>query len=244
MVIIRTFCICFLVLLIGQSAFAEQLFGVVSERNSATAAAASKQFTEAYPDSEISLRTPRQLSRMSDTEIIDRISEADVFFVAGVFSEDADRLNRLIEASGKAENVYIVSSTRNLISRSRDETGARVDLEASEANALNITNASWSRANDYWQARGVDNQANLFAALLYPDQLDQILPPVPIAPVRFDEVVGPSGAPLIGIVDYDTGDQAGNADLHERLCTELVSQSAACLSVYADWGAASADALE
>ncbi|MEL6727109.1 MAG: cobaltochelatase subunit CobN [Pseudomonadota bacterium] len=181
---------------------------------------------------------------MSDTEIIERISEADVFFVAGVFSEDAERLSRLIDNSGKAENVYVVSSTRNLISRSRDETGARVDLGASEANALSIANASWSLANDYWQARGVDNQANLFAALLYPDQLDQILPPVPIAPVRFGEVVGPSDAPLIGIVDYDTGDQAGNADLHDRLCAELVSQSAACLSVYADWGAASADALE
>ena len=244
MVVIRSFFICLMVLLIGQSAFAEQLFGVVSERNSATAAAASKQFADIYPDSEISLRTPRQLSRMSDIEIIDRISGADVFLVAGVFSEDADRLSRLIEASGKAENVYIISSTRNLISLSRDETGTKIDLSDPAADKLVTGNASWNLVNDYWQARGVDNLSNLFAALLHRDQIEQIPSPVQIAPVRFADVVGPPGAPVIAIVDYDTGDQAGNSDLHDRLCAELQLQGAACLSVFADWGTASADALE
>ncbi|MEO1306045.1 MAG: cobaltochelatase subunit CobN, partial [Pseudomonadota bacterium] len=244
MLSMRSFCLFLIVLLAGPSAFAEQLFGIVSERNSATAAAAAKQFTDTYPNSEISLRTPRQLSLMSDVEITDRISRANVVFVAGVFSEDADRLSRLIAASEKAENIYIVSSTRNLISLSSDETGASINLGDPAAEELVIGSASWNLANEYWQARGVDNLSNLFAALLHRDQLDQIPPPVPIAPVRLSNIDGSQDAPVIAIVDYDTGDQAGNSDLHDRLCAELVSQNAACLSVYADWGAASADALE
>ena len=147
MVIIRTFCICFLVLLIGQSAFAEQLFGVVSERNSATVAAAAKQFADRYPNAEISLRTPRQLGQMSDVEITDRIARSDVFFVAGVFSGDADRLGRLIENSGKTEDLYIVSSTRNLISLSRDRSGVGIALAESLEDALTTTNASWTLAS-------------------------------------------------------------------------------------------------
>ena len=244
MFVIRALLISLFVCLGGHSAFADQLFGIVSERNSATAAAAAKQFADRYPNAEVSLRTPRQLGQMSDVEITDRIARSDVFFVAGVFSEDANRLGRLIENSGKTEDLYIVSSTRNLISLSRDRSGVGIDLDESLEDALATTNASWTLANNYWQARGVDNLSNLFAALLNRDKLDQIPPPAPIAPVRFADVVGPPDAPIIGIVDYDTGNQAGNSDLHDRLCAELVSQGASCLSVYADWGTASADALE
>ncbi|MEM1037787.1 MAG: cobaltochelatase subunit CobN [Pseudomonadota bacterium] len=232
------------ILIGGQLAHAQQLFGVVSERNSATAASAAKQLTDRFPEAEISLRTPRQLSRLSDAEITDRISGSDVLLVAGVFSDDAERLGRLIQASGKSESIFIVSSTRELMSLSRDETGASIDFGSIKGDALLTLNPSWTLTNDYWQARGVDNLANLFAVALFPDALDRIAPPAPTAPVRIAEAIGDSDAPKIALVDYDTGDQAGNSDLHDRLCQELMSQGASCLPVYADWGASSADALE
>ena len=209
---------------------AEGLFGIVSERNSATMAAAAERFKESYPAKKVSLRTPRQISLLSDAEITSRIINSDVFFVAGVFGEEADRLARLIGSSGKTENIFIVSSTRDLVALSRDAvTGAKA--------------SRWHLINAYWQARGVENTSNLIAALLKPTGLSEIPPPNPLPPVRFAESIGPANAPLIALVDYDTGDQAGNVDLHEALCRELVSSGASCLSVYADWGAASVEAL-
>ncbi|MEM8768868.1 MAG: cobaltochelatase subunit CobN, partial [Pseudomonadota bacterium] len=52
------------------------------------------------------------------------------------------------------------------------------------------------------------------------------------------------GTPLILLLDYDTGDQAGNVDLHEALCAALLAQSLRCRSVFADWGGFTAQALE
>ncbi|MEO0882647.1 MAG: cobaltochelatase subunit CobN [Pseudomonadota bacterium] len=244
MVAIRAIFIFVVVFLSAQTVHSETLFGIVSERNSAAAAAAAKQFKDAYSDAEISLRTPRQLNLLSDAEIVDEIVSSDVVFIAGVFSDGADRLGRLVATSGKTQNIYIVSSTRDLISRSRGPEGNRLDPAESSAGGIIADDHTWSLANAYWQARGVTNTANLFARLLYPERADGIAPPEPIAPVRFAPLVGAPGDPIIALVDYDTGDQAGNADLHDHLCRALNAQGAACRSIYADWGAASADALE
>ncbi|MEM8985217.1 MAG: cobaltochelatase subunit CobN [Pseudomonadota bacterium] len=244
MVAVRTFCVILTMILGANAAFAESLFGIVSERNSATAAAAAKQFKDAYPEADISLRTPRQVSLLTDADVIAKIRQSDVFFVAGVFSDDADRLQRLVETSGKTDNIYIVSSTQGLISLSRNRDGAPLAIDPATSGETVADGGGWRSANDYWQARGVANIANLFAALLYPDRMNEIAAPVPLAPVRFAERIGQPGAPTIALVDYETGDQAGNADLHDRLCEELVATGLACQSVFAGWGAASADALE
>ena len=55
---------------------------------------------------------------------------------------------------------------------------------------------------------------------------------------------GDANAPLVVLFDYETGDQAGNQELHDALCKALEQNNLACLSVYADWGRASAEALE
>ncbi|MEM6652010.1 MAG: cobaltochelatase subunit CobN [Pseudomonadota bacterium] len=239
---VRAFCLLLSVLFGSHIASAESLFGVVSERNSATVAAATQHLRETYPTAKISLRTPRQIREMNDTDLGDRIAEASVFFAAGVFSEDADRLGRLLQVSGKQADIYIVSSTRDLISHSRDTAGVPIRLD--ERGEVVSNSETWNLVHNYWQARGVTNTANLFATLLYPEQRSQIALPDPIAPVRFSDLVGPEGAPTIALIDYDTGDQAGHSELHGRLCQAFIARGAACLSVYADWGSASADALE
>ncbi|MEM1052258.1 MAG: cobaltochelatase subunit CobN [Pseudomonadota bacterium] len=244
MTAIRALCVILALMFSGSAALAQSLFGVVSERNSATVAAAAKAFEETYPDARIDLRTPRQLNALSDAKIVESIAQSDVLFVAGVFSDDAERLRRLITTSGKTDDIYVVSSTRDLIALSRDSAGNFLNPQDDTGGNLGPQGRIWNLSNAYWQARGVANISNLFAALLFPDRIEEIAVPKPLAPIRFAELVGSSQKPTIAVVDYDTGDQAGNADLHDLLCRELVAQGASCQSVYADWGAASADAIE
>lgn len=221
---------CVLCVLGASSANADTLFGVVSERNSAVAAAAAKVFNDRYPGNVILLRTPRQVAALDDRTIEAYFRSADAILVAGVFSEDATRITRLAAGLEAETPLWAVSSASGIIDVSKQRIG---------------DDDEWELANAYWQGRGVDNLANLFAfALADQHARAELMTPVPLQPVRFSHRQGSKSWPLVAVLDYETGDQAGNLDVHTALCNALVAGDLACQSIFADWGAASADALE
>ncbi|MEM9304254.1 MAG: cobaltochelatase subunit CobN, partial [Pseudomonadota bacterium] len=211
------------------NACAANLFGVVSERNSAVAAEASEQFEKRFPDHQVILRTPRQLAGLDDRTISRLLADADAVLIAGVFGEDAARVGRLVEAVPASKRLFAVSSASTLVEQSKQRFVAGSSV--------------WDTANAYWQGRGVDNLANLFA-FASQDQPQGIPEPHPLRPIRSGERLGPNDAPLVVLFDYETGDLAGNVDLHEALCEALLAHDLACRSVFADWGSPSAEALE
>ncbi|MEM9667428.1 MAG: cobaltochelatase subunit CobN [Pseudomonadota bacterium] len=212
-------------------AHADTLFGIISERNSAIAAEAAKQFTDRYPNATITLQTPRQIASIDDDVIQSSLRSADAILVAGVFGEDSARITRLVAELDQEIPFWAVSSAGGLVELSKGRFGDAAPL--------------WETANSYWQGRGIDNLANLFAFVLANrDERESLPRPAPLQPVRFGDRQGEANAPLISIFDYETGDQAGNRDVHDALCSALIASGLACQSVFADWGAASADALE
>ncbi|MEO0366790.1 MAG: cobaltochelatase subunit CobN, partial [Pseudomonadota bacterium] len=221
------------------------LFGVISERNSASAAAAAGRFNEAFPDSEIVLRTPQQLSTVPDAVINEYLQRATAVLVAGVFSDDAARLARLIDEVSENKPVIAVSSSRELVLKSQTNDGWVASTDAIDAAMANPLTTTWGRAHAYWQARGPENMSALFAYLVSSTEQRRQLPaPKPLAPVRLAKSQGAANAPVVVLLDYETGDQAGNASLHDSLCAALVAESLACQSVFADWGEFTAKALE
>ncbi|MEM1263507.1 MAG: cobaltochelatase subunit CobN [Pseudomonadota bacterium] len=241
--------VAYLVLATATPSVAQQtgpvLFGVISERNSATAAAAAEKFQSTYPDATIRLRTPQQLASLPDAAINTYLQEATAVLVAGVFSDDATRLGRLLDALPPGKPVVVVSSARDLVLNSRTADGWQATTGAVEAAMADPSVNLWGRANAYWQARGPDNLSTLFGFMIATASERQRLPTaIPLAPVRYGERQGDNEAPFVQLLDYETGDQAGRIDLHDALCTALVAESLACESVFADWGAFTADALE
>ncbi|MEM6415298.1 MAG: cobaltochelatase subunit CobN [Pseudomonadota bacterium] len=215
----------------SNTASAETLFGVISERNSAVAAEAAKLFRDRYPEANIALRTPLQIAAMDDSTVDGHLQSADAFLIAGVFGDDAARITRLIAELDSNTPLLAVSSASGLVALSKERFG--------DASSI------WDTANAYWQGRGVENLVNLFSfTLADQNQRASLTPPVPLTPIRIGKRRGASEAPLVTIFDYETGDQAGNNDLHTALCRDLTDQGLACQSVFADWGEASADALE
>ncbi|MEO0438549.1 MAG: cobaltochelatase subunit CobN [Pseudomonadota bacterium] len=210
---------------------AETLFGIISERNSAAVAQAAAQFIERYPSDELVLRTPRQLAALSDAAIRSQLAAADTVLVAGVFSEDAARIGRLIESLTEATPFFAVSSASTLVEQSKQRYQDQL--------------MTWTTANQYWQGRGVENLVNFFAHAISEGKIQPPLaPPLALEPVRMGARRGGKNAPLVALFDYETGDQAGNQELHDAVCQALNQRELACRSVYADWGLASAEALE
>ncbi|MEM1187310.1 MAG: cobaltochelatase subunit CobN [Pseudomonadota bacterium] len=214
-----------------ESSAAATLFGVVSERNSAVAAEAAALFKRRQSDDEVILRTPRQLTSLDDLAIREHLARANSVIVAGVFGEDAARIGRLVSAIPPETRFLAVSSASTLVEQSRQRLADDPPV--------------WSLANDYWQGRGVENLANLFAfALVDGGASPGPAAPQPLSAVRVGDRQGPDNAALVVIFDYETGDLAGNIDLHHALCDALLRHELACQSVFADWGVASAEALE
>ncbi|MEM6707665.1 MAG: cobaltochelatase subunit CobN [Pseudomonadota bacterium] len=221
------------------------LFGVISDRNSATAAAAAKVYLAEEPGARILLRTPQQLTTLTDAEIRARLTSATAVLIAGVFSDDATRLRRLLDSVPSTIPIFVVSSAREIVLASRTLDGWQATTERIDAAIADPAASTWGQANAYWQARGPANLSVLFRFVTASAQERAALaPPTPLPPVRYGDVVGDAEDRLVLVLDYETGDQAGNVQLHEQLCAALIAQSLRCQSVFADWGKHTADMLE
>ncbi|WP_018951228.1 cobaltochelatase subunit CobN [Thioalkalivibrio sp. AKL12] len=95
--------------------------GVVSDRSAAEVAAGAHRFLEAYPEAEVVLRTPEQLTDKSDEAVSALWREADAVLVAAVFGDQAARLDRLLRETTPPEGAPIlaINSVRHLTALSR-----------------------------------------------------------------------------------------------------------------------------
>jgi len=115
--------------------------------------------------------------------------------------------------------------------------------------------AQWLQMRAYWQNRGQQNDQALLNLLLHSGQPWQ---PVQIqqderyflyqaaqsqalsAAALGQRLAQEPARPLVMIIDHDSGDQAGEWDLHQQLCRSFTS--ALCVSALAAWGEASRQA--
>ncbi|MEF8980626.1 cobaltochelatase subunit CobN [Thiohalorhabdus sp.] len=188
---------------------AAKLVGVISERSAAVAAGGAHRYLADNPDHQVVLRTPAQLSDLSDDRVAKLWADADAVLMAGVFGDAASRLERLLRQSPPPEGapVLVVSSTRSLVRQSRFDGGRPLadlggDAEAvigadpgadadplafmKDLAAKHPEQAQWLRGRAYWRGRGADNAANLMAWLLSQGGVDVAAgPPQPAAPLRY-----------------------------------------------------------
>ena len=137
--------------------------------------------------------------------------------------------------------------THNL-SASRDPKAARRRLARRFP-----AQADWLAANAYRDARGIENVAGLFAWVAARHGAGvTVAPPSPQSPVRFmidgelrsaDRLGLDPGRGVVGLLDYDSGDRAGDRDVHAALCEALAARDLSCVSILARWGEASVEAL-
>lgn len=113
---------------------------------------------------------------------------------------------------------------------------------------------AWLQGRYYWQARGSDNLRALLGWLLAP-HADGIEPDGPrdraaVRYLRDSRIVAPEALELtadratVVVLDYDTGDRVGHRDVHEALCKAIRERELQCVSVLAQWGAASVEAID
>ncbi|PRY73444.1 cobaltochelatase subunit CobN [Halomonas ventosae] len=251
------------------SALAKTLFGIVSERSAPALAAGADRFAREHPGHELVLRTPRQLEELSDRELVALWETADATLMAGVFGEGAvPRLARLLDREPPSGELLAVSSDRRLVTRSRlDGESVLMDLDTQQLDELHskpaddedpvdfhatLTDdfpeqAAWLRGRAYWQGRSDGNLSALMAWLLDEETRE----PEHRQAVRYyqqGEVTGTPEVdgerPLVAVLDLDSGDEAGNRILLDRLCRSLQERDLQCLGVLARWGAPSRQAVE
>ncbi|WP_026338859.1 cobaltochelatase subunit CobN [Thioalkalivibrio sp. AKL7] len=111
---------------VGTAGAGPLVVGVVSDRSAAEVAAGAHRFLEAYPEAEVVLRTPEQLTDKSDEAVSALWREADAVLVAAVFGDQAARLDRLLREAPPPEGAPIlaINSVRHLTALSRIDSEA------------------------------------------------------------------------------------------------------------------------
>lgn len=176
-------------LLIAPSVNAATLFGIISERSATEIAAGATQFSQQYPSHKLILRTPSQLTELSDQKISSYIKNADAILFGAVFGDSVSRIERLVRNSDITKNVplFATNSDRRLTRLSQInsiKTFSQIDDEAlrtlTRTPVLNVSyqqhiaqlikifpqQEQWLQARAYWQGRGSQNMAGLIAWLL------------------------------------------------------------------------------
>lgn len=113
--------------------------------------------------------------------------------------------------------------------------------------------AEWLRGRHYWQARGSENLSSLIAWLLAP-HAEGIAPAAPAdrAAVRYyrngyiqepGDLAFDADLGTVAVLDYDTGNRVGQRGVHDALCERIRQRGLQCVSVFAQWGEPSVDAL-
>ena len=114
----------------------------------------------------------------------------------------------------------------------------------------------WLQARGYWKNRGRENLSHLFTWILSLNANDMTVSNapkmLPLQPIRFywqqqlislkqlkKNIVSSVNKPVLFMVDHDSGDQPGQWELHQQMC----STKWHCVSVLAGWGSASQQAI-
>jgi len=146
-----------------------------------------------------------------------------------------------------AQNISLLS---DLFSNQSDDLDAELFLLALQKKWPNFRN--WLQARAFWVNRSINNASNLIKFIVNPNSVAKL---ESISSVRFvihsvDKFKTISSAnltsalniekPIVWLLDHDTGDRAGDWELHQQLCHLEQLQ---CISVLAAWGKPSLDAL-
>ncbi|MDG1478761.1 MAG: cobaltochelatase subunit CobN [Myxococcota bacterium] len=263
-----------MMLLTALCADAATLLAVVSSRSAAELTAGAHRFLDDNPDHTVLLRTTDQLAEMTDEEIRAAWAAADAVLLGGVFGEEVPRLERLVQGFPARDTTLLALHGDPRLTTLAQLDGAPVfsGLDADSFTALTGSfsasgdpeqlrqelsiahprQAPWLQARAYWQARGSNNFAGLMGWMLARhDDGITVSPPAPRPVVRWmqdgeivDAPVLPEGRQAVVVLDYDSGDRAGDAALHGAICDAARQRALSCVSLLARWGEASVTALE
>ncbi len=255
---------------------AETLVGVVSDNSAAEVLAAAELFLGEHSEQKLQLRTVRQLNLMSDQEIQQLWSKADVLFCAGVFGEQVPRFTKVLDAIQKEDLRFLaMSSDLRLVRRSRSPDGSyfesisdeqyreltknhsSMDEQAAHLKKMKATFPSmvpWLTSRSYWSNGGTKNVAHLFAYLLSLKGMSiAVEPPALRDSIRyFQQSRTVSSAELqfsatdrvVLIIDHSRGDRVGDREILVKLEQLLRERNLRTATVLADWGPATAKAIQ
>ena len=251
---------------------AATLFGVVSERSAASLASGAELFAQQYPGHTLRLRTPEQLSALSDQQLQQLWRDADMVLLMAVFGEAVPRLERLL-AEHPPRNLIAFNGDQRLTRLSRlhsqpmleqlDDKTLKAISRNPEADADLLQHvealkkqhpqqAAWLSARLYWQARGSDNLAALISWALAQSDARIKVPAaqpqpniraywqqrfLPLSQVKLKQ------QPFVVLLDHDSADRAGEADLLQQMCEHLQTRKLQCVGLLARWGESTTQAL-
>ncbi|WP_439888050.1 cobaltochelatase subunit CobN [Pseudomonas sp. MBLB4123] len=248
---------------------AAQINAIVSAYSAAEFAAAVAQFQRQYPGQRVSARTPEQLAELDDAALAQWLDAGQVLFGAGIFGAEVERLRPLLGRAAAAE-LFVLHSDHGLVQLSR-AAGRPLFASREEAERLGAAKpggalapwlqaqqrehprqADWLSARSYWLAGGSENIAGLLAWLAARvDAEVAVAPARERAPLRFyqdgelrsAEQLRWRGDALVALVDHGRADRAGDQALNDALCRTLGEAGLACVSLFANWGAGSLQAV-
>ncbi len=199
--------ICLIALGLPRTALAKVIVGVVSSRSSAEMAAAAALFARLHPGHSLRLRTPEQLSEMTDQAVANLWQDADALLLAGIFGEDVPRIERLLREKPMPTHADLLAFHADLrLTRASRTAGESAFSSLSSGEVAELTRdlgaasdwparlqqlaqqhpqaAQWLAAKGYWQAGGTENLSRLLAWLAL--HADRNVPPfIPRAPIRY-----------------------------------------------------------
>lgn len=247
-----------------------QLNAIVSQYSAAEFAAAVALFKTQHPDYHISARTPEQLAELDEAGVRAWLATGTTLFGVGLFGVEAERLQPLLAEWDHGER-FILHSDQALVTLSRIG-GQRVFATPTEAEQLGAQKpaadlagwvhelstahprqADWITARSYWLAGGSENIARLLGWLAArQDSTIQTQAPQARPVLRFyqrGQVREPHelnwhGRGLVALIDHGRADRSGDRDLNDAICNMLEQRDLACISLFADWGAGTVQALQ
>ena len=249
----------------------KKVFAVFSEQSAAASAVAAEIAQKGQQGVRLIFRSVEQVALLSDSEIKTALVKSDAILFAGVFGDQANRIQSLIEnhSSKIQAPIFAISSAVNLVRQSTFQ-GAEIFSGISQKKyekimrqinqgSQSITKAllknqlqikEWLTIKSYWQCRGSNNIANLLKYMIHltGSQTD-FEPPIPRKSIRYlfeDKIrntMSISNKSLIIFLDLDSGDILGNKKLHESLHRNAKARNITPLSIFANWGSASIQAL-
>ncbi len=113
---------------------------------------------------------------------------------------------------------------------------------------------AWLQARSYWQGRGGHNMSGLIAWLLQHNDKHIVVPQAqPQSAVRYyqhgqilpvQHLKFKKDIPVAIVLDYKTGDRAGDRELLDAICTQIEKRNQQCFAILARWGEASMQAIK